>query len=67
MAAKNAICFDGLPMGVRAGSMSAVKCGRSYWTPTPRQPPRRARPALDVEVDATQRMSDVLRGYNRLR
>lgn len=64
MAAKDAIIFDGLPFGMRAGRMSAVLRGRCSWTPT--APARRPRPAIAADREVTIEMADVIPGYLRI-
>ncbi len=64
MASADAIIFDHLPLGLRAGYMSPVRRGQCRWTPTA---PTRRRPAiaaLDCEIELD--MAAIVPGYNRL-
>jgi hypothetical protein len=64
---KDGIVFDGLPMGMRGGAMSAIARGAWQWVPH-----RAARPVAAADADitlepATVSMFDAIPGYGRLR
>jgi hypothetical protein len=63
---KDGIVFDGLPMGMRGGAMSAIARGAWQWVPH-----RAARPAAAADAEFPVEPDDLpmsasIKGYERL-
>jgi hypothetical protein len=63
---KDGIVFDGLPMGMRGGEMSAIARGAWQWVPSSRAPQTVAADG-DLALDADDvPMAASIKGYERL-